>query len=272
MRFVRRSVKAFAVILCGVVCVGLQTLSAQTFSDQRVITEVSELLRWKLFWEGPQSVVHYEPRRIVDATVVLSGGKVAMFIGEIQVAAYLTFQDGQITNRTIGGLSMATVDESVKRYISANNGQPGFVLKPGAPEQPPDAPIRHIEADRGIESFKTHEIHFQLPSMEPPEYIVVRKSPIQLDSLIFATRAGVHEYRDQKCANVSVTIPLFSVTDPAVFVYVDFGKGCETGVLSFKWIGMHWTAAQFSPNRPPNDWTYTINQVHKYALSQFSLP
>ena len=265
--------KAFVVGVYAILGVGLQVASAQPLSDDRVIAEISRLLQWKLFWEGPQSIARYEQGKTIDATVVSSMGEIAVFIGGIQVTAYLAVDGDQITNRTIGGMSTATVEKAIARYVSAKEGQPGFALKPGAPEQPPGTPIRRATPNGQNEaSFESHQIHFRLPQKAAPEHIASRKNPAELDSLVSGARAKISGYHDPRCTKTTATVPLFSTTDPTVFVYVDFGPGCETGIFPFRWSSTHWTAGQFSPNRPPNDWAYTISQIRRYRLFQFSLP
>jgi len=57
-----------------------------------------KLLRWRAFWEGPQSLPHYRPGMVVDATIASYGREVAVFLAEIQTTVYLTVDNGEIVN------------------------------------------------------------------------------------------------------------------------------------------------------------------------------
>jgi hypothetical protein len=264
--------KTFVLGGCLLMCCGLRSVCAQPPSDGRISTEVANLLQWKVFWEGPQSVANYQPGANVEATVVSSGDETAVFIQELRTAIYLTTGVEGISKRVIGGMPMGTEAASVQKYLSDKSGVPGLVLKPGAPEQPPNAPIRKEAIGQSADKPETHTVRLRLPALSPPEYILSKKKPAALEGLIAAAREKISGYHAPGCSAASVTIPFYSEQDPTVYVYVDFGKGCETGIFPFQRDRGMWMAGQFSPNRAPNEWSYTIGQVHKYSLSQFSLP
>jgi hypothetical protein len=208
----------------------------------------------------------------VEATVVSSGDETAVFIPELRTAIYLTVGGEGIAKRVIGGMAMGTAAAAVQKYLSDKSGAPGFVLKPGAPEQPPGVPIRKEATVQGAAKPETHVVRLRLPALSPPDYILSKKRPATVEGLIVAARERISRYHDPSCSAASVTIPFYSEPDPTVYVYVDFGKGCETGIFPFQSDHGMWAAGQFSPNRAPNDWSYTIRQIRKYSLSQFSLP
>jgi hypothetical protein len=264
--------KTFALSLCLFFDFGLPAASAQLLSENRIVGEVSKVLQWKMFWDGPQFPVSYRPGMVVDATVVSSGDEVAVFIAKLRTDVYLTIERGAVIKRAIGWMSMGSASAAVEQYLAGKKGVPGFVLRPGAPEQPPGMPIRKDSDERGAAIRETWAVYLRLPPRTPPDYVVSRKSPPELEALVAAARERISGYHDPSCSSASVTIPFFSAEDPTVYVYVDFGKGCESGVFPFGWDRTRWAAGQFSPNRPPNDWSYTVGQIRKYSLSQFSVP
>src|SRR6185437_9377578 len=97
-------------------------------------------------------------------------------------------------------------------------------------------------------------LRLRLPAPTPPEYIISRKISPKLGELKAAAHDRISGYHDPGCGGATVTIPFFSVSDPVVFVYVDLGKDCGSGIFPFRWGRTGWISGQFSPNRPPNDW------------------
>lgn len=264
--------KTFILVGCLLLCCGGRRVSGQPLTASRITAEAVQLLQWKTFWEGPESIPNYHAGATVEGTAVSSGDETAVFIQELRTAVYLTTTVEGISRRVIGGMPMGTAAASVQKYLSDKGGVPGFVLKPGAPEQPPNAPIRREAIGPSADKPETHTVRLRLPALSAPEYILSKKKPTDLEGLIAAARERISGYHAPSCSAASVTIPLYSEQDPTVYVYVDFGKGCETGIFPFQRDRGIWMAGQFSPNRAPNDWSYTIGQIRKYSLSQFSLP
>jgi len=264
--------KTFVLRACLLMCWGTRSVSAQPLGDTRITIEVAQLLQWKMFWEARQSVANYHPGANVEATVVSSSDETAVFIAELRTTIYLKVEGDGITKRVIGGMPMGTAAAAVQRYLSDKRGVPGFVLKPGVPEQPQGVPVRKEDSGQGAAEPEMRVLRLQLPALSPPPYILSKKRPVNLEGLIAAARERISGYHDPSCGLASVTIPFYSEEDPTVYVYVDFGKGCEKGIFPFKWDGGMWAAGQFSPNRGHNDWSYTIGQIRKYSLFQFSLP
>lgn len=252
---------------------GLRLMSAQPLGETRIATEVSKLLQWKVFWEGSQTLAHYQPGMIVNAATVSSTDEIAVFIGEIRITMYLTIENGEISKRVIAGMGMRTTAAAIEKYIRDRKCTPGFVLKPGVSEHADGVPGCSAESSlHGQLISGPRVLRLRLPAATPPAYIIFRTISPKLGELKAAARDRISGYHDLGCGGVTVTIPFFSVSDPTVFVYVDLGKDCGSGIFPFRWGRTGWTSGQFSPNRPPNDWDYTINQVRKYSLLQFSLP
>jgi len=253
-------------------CCGARKLSGQPLSDRVIAAEAAQLLQWKTFWEGPQSILNYHAGATVEGTAVSSGDETAVFIPDIRTAIHLTTGTEGISKREIGGMPMGTAAASVQKYLSDKSGVPGFVPKPGAPEQPPNASIRKEPIGQSAEKPETHAVRLRLPPLSPPEYILSRKIPVDLEGLIAAAREEISGYHAPSCSAASITIPFYSEQDPTVYVYVDLGKGCGTGIFLFQRDGGIWTSGKFWPNSASNDWSYTIGQIRKYSLSRFSLP
>ena len=166
-----------------------------------------------------------------------------------------------------------TVAAAVARYISDTRGKPGFVLRPGAPEQPPGTPIRSRDASDKPNAVPTPLVmHLRLPSPTPPDSVATRSGSREFVALSALAREEIARFLGPTCMSATATVPFFAREDPAVYVYVDFGAECGDGIIPFMWDRSRWVAAQYSPNRSPNEWAYTIDQIRNHELAQFSLP
>ena len=255
-------------LLC---CVGVQPASAQLLTDDRISVEVSRLLRWKTFWGGPKAVPSLRPAMAVDATVVSSNDETVVFIEELRTAIFFSTEGGVIVKRVIAELNAGRTVTAVEAYLSGKRGVAGFVLRPEVPEQRPGLPIRKQSNERDETSTMTRTMQLNFEPMAPPDYILFGTRPPELGALEAITRERISGYRDPSCGGSSVIIPFFSSEDPSVYVYVDFGGRCGSGIFPFVRDHARWTAGQFSPIRPPNDWSYTVGQIKKHSVSRFSL-
>ena len=258
--------KAFVLFFCLVLSWGGRGLAAEPLADRKLRSEISRLLEWTVFWRGPQSLGHYHPGAIVNSTVVSSDGELAVFIEEIRAIVYLTVDKGEVVDRQIGGMLRPTIAESIEAYVSEKQGVPGFVLKRGAPKQPVGTPLWIPEPNKV--KFKRASVRLRLPTLVPPRCIRFRERPSDANAVLAVARSAIGDYLGLTCAQGTANIPFFSVADPIVYVYVDLGKVCGTGVLPIRMGRRGYKAGMFSADRRPNDWSYTINQIQTNTMLQ----
>jgi hypothetical protein len=85
-------------------------------------------------------------------------------------------------------------------------------------------------------------------------------------------RSRVEDFYSANCGQGEVLIPYFSPTDPAVYVYAGLGT-CDKGIIGFvRDEKGQWTSGQFSPARPPNQWSTTIQRIRENTAVAMPLP
>jgi hypothetical protein len=236
--------------------------------------QISRLLNWRWFWEGQTGPKPYTPGKVVEMAVVESPTEVAVFIAEIGVAGYLQVEDNKIIQEKIQSISDASNASATSQYLAQYGGSPGFRLKRGEAPVSPDVPVRREplteEPKRGI--LKERATSFTLPNLRPPDYIAYRRAPPDLSRFEIAVRARLENFYSSNCGRGEIRIPYFSPTDPVVYVYADLGT-CNKGIISFFFNTKgQWTSGQFSPARPPNQWSTTIERIRENTAMTMPLP
>jgi hypothetical protein len=262
-----------SILILGVLCARL--LSAQQgVSTDELSREMATLLRWRAFWEGTDSFRNYVPGRKVKAAVVQAPGEIAVFVSDVGVAMFLQTAGRKISRANIQAMGDETNTSAVSGYIANFGGMPGFVLKPGASVDTSKFPVRQdsMSEKQKRELLKQESLWFTLPELSPPGYIVSRRTPPDLPRLESAVRSRVGGFYNPSCGRGEVLIPYFSPTDPAIYVYADLGA-CGRGIFSFvREESGEWRSGQFSPDKPPNQWSKTIQQIQENPVRTIRLP
>lgn len=251
------------------------TLPAQEkLPTAQVIQEISRMLSWRWFWEGQIGLKTYTPGKAVEMAIIESPNEVAVFMSEIGVAAYFQLNDSKIVRKNIQSIPDASNVSATNRYISNYGVTPGFRLKQGTAPASPDVPVRseNLTKEQKREILKQHATTFTLPNLSPPDYIISRHAPPDLSRFAFAVRSRVDDFYSSSCGQGEILIPYFSPTDPRVYVYADLGT-CDKGVIRFAQDEKgQWTSGQFSPAKPPNQWSTTIERICENTATTIHLP
>jgi hypothetical protein len=253
---------------------GCSSPAQEKVPTARVVQEMSRLLSWRWFWDGEASPKPYTPGKGVQMAIVESPNEVAVFIAEIGVAAYFQLNDDKIVRESIQSIPDASNAAAVSRYISRYGVTPGFAFKEGKAPSSPDVPVRreNLTEEQKRKILKQYSVSFTLPTLGPPKYITSRRAPPDLASFESTVRARVDDFYSTSCGSGEILIPYFSPTDPVVYVYADLGT-CGQGIIGFVNDGKgQWTSGQFSPAKPPNQWSTTIKRIRDNTAAAIRLP
>lgn len=260
--------------LSGFLLLGCRLPAQEKIPTAQVVQEMSRLLSWRWFWEGQAGPKTYTPGKVVEMAIVESPNEVAAFISEIGVAAYFQFEDGKIVRENIQSIADASNVAATNRYIAQYGGAPGFRFKQGKAPASPDVPVRrdNLTQEQKREILKERSTSFTLPNLSSPDYIASRRPPPDLARFETAVRSRVEDFYSSNCGRGEIRIPYFSPSDPAVYVYADLGS-CDKRIISFvRDAKGQWTSGQFSPARPPNQWSTTIERIRENTVVTMSLP
>ena len=250
----------------------VQLARPQDLARERLFMELSRLIQWKAFWQGPRSLQHYQPGKQIEISIATDNEETVVFMKEIELAAYLTVAQGDVVRGKLGGMIEATNAAEARRYFIEKRGSPGFTIKPGISKRGLDMPV--WEPPSGGQGIlpEIHNVLFLLPKLEPPlDYAAPRSHPPQLESLKAAARVRVSMFYEPICGRGHIEFPFFSSKDPTVYVYADLGAGCGKGIFPFGLTRSGWIGGQFSSSKPPNDWSYTIRRVRANAIAHSAL-
>jgi hypothetical protein len=240
----------------------------------QVAQEVSRLLSWRWFWEGEAGPKPYMPGKVVQMAIVESRNEVAAFVAEIGIAAYFQLNDDKIVRRSIQSIPDASNDSATNRYITKYGVTPGFAFKQGQAPASPDVPVRrdNLTEEQKRQILKPRSTSFTLPSLSPPDYIASRRAPPDLARFESVVRSRAEDFYSANCGQGEVLIPYFSPADPAVYVYADLGT-CDKGIIGFvRDEKGQWISGQFSPAKPPNQWSTTIQRIRENTATTIPLP
>ncbi len=246
----------------------------ERMATAQVIQETSRLLNWRWFWEGQASPKTYTPGKVVEVTIVESPNEVAAFISEIGVAAYFLFDDDKTFRENIQSIPDVSNSSAVNRYIAKYGVTPGFAFKEERAPASPDVPVRrdNLTEEQKRQILKQRSTSFTLPDLVPPDYIASRRAPPDLARFESIVRSRVEDFYSANCGAGEILIPYFSPTDPTVYVYADLGT-CDKGIIGFvRDKTGQWTSGQFSPARPPNQWSTTIQRIRRNTAASMPLP
>ncbi len=253
---------------------GCRLPAQEKVSTAQVVQETSRLLSWRWFWEGQASSKTYTPRKIVEMAIVEAPNEVAVFVSEIGVSAYFRFADDRIFRETIQSIPDTSNASAVNRYIAKYGITPGFAFKPGKAPALPDVPVRgdNLTEEQKRQILKQRSTSFTLPNLSPPDYIGSRRAPPDLARFESAVSSRVEDFYSANCGRGQILIPYFSSADPTVYVYADLGT-CDKGIIAFvRDEKGQWTSGQFSPARPPNQWSTTIQRIRENTAVTIPLP
>lgn len=253
---------------------GCKLPAQEKIATAQVIQAMSHLLSWRWFWEGQASPKTYTPGKVVEMAIVESPNEVAAFISEIGVAAYFQFDDDKTFRENIQSIPDVSNSSAVNRYIAKYGVTPGFAFKQGKTAASPDVPVRrdNLTDEQKRQILKQRSTSFALPNLVPPDYIASHRAPPDLPHFESIVRSRVEDFYSVNCGQGRILIPYFSPTDPAVYVYADFGT-CDEGIIGFvRDEKGQWTPGQFSPAKPPNQWSTTIQRIRENTAVIMPLP
>lgn len=242
-------------------------------SQVELRAEIEYLLRWRGFWKGSDSFKDYHEGKTVEAAIVEAPGDLSVFIAEVGIAFHFQLEDGRIVKARLQQIGDDGNASAVKRFISDYAGKPGFVLTPGAVPSDPKLQVRQEQrGDKKGKPVLIETIFLELPELAPRLYNLTRPEPEALSYLEASVSSRVAGFYDASCGRGEIVIPMFSAKDPAVYVYGDLGK-CGKGIFPFiREASGGVMPGQFSPDKPPNQWSLTIRRIHENVVTRIPLP
>ncbi len=253
---------------------GCSSPAQEKLPTARLVQEISRLLSWRWFWDGEASPKPYTPGKDVQMAIVESPNEVAVFIAEIGVAAYFQLSDDKIIMESIQSIPDVSNAAAVNRYISRYGVSPGLAFKEGQTPSKPGVPVRrdNLTDEQRRKILKQRSVSLTLPTLGSPKYITSRQVPPDLATLERAARTRVNDFYSPSCGPGEALIPYFSPTDPVVLGFCDHGA-CGQGIIGFVKQGNgRWASGQFSPAKPPNQWSTTIRRVRENTAAAIRLP
>lgn len=257
----------------------------ELFPSEILLQKTEHFLRWQAFWEGVHSFGgRYRPLAQVKIMIVRSREQAAVFLSDLGLS--VTFSegtDGALLARYGEWRSGDTNESAARRYIRSTAGQPpnrDCVALSGSGQPKPNMqpgttlPRKRICAESTAgPPFAQEERVFILPELKPPSFDETSVLDGTLDRLRTAIKVNVGQYVGGRIPAARVIVPRFSLEDPYVFVFVDFGAGRQGAIVRFgperdgSWSGDKLITAGL-----PNDVGWTVGQVKANAMETIDVP
>ena len=242
-------------------------------SNDKIIQEVSRLLRWSWFWEA-LPLQNYVQGKRMEMAVVESPSEVATFLADIGISVRFDFNGQSIDRAHIQGLSNTTNSSWVDKYVNEYGRTSDFEVRPrnGGYEAGPVRSHDTLTMEQKRNILQIRSLSFTLPKLDPPDYILLRRKPAELPRLESAVPAGLNAWYNPSCGEGEISIPFFSADDPRVDVYADLGT-CGKGIFFFTHDeNGQWESSPFWPDKPPNDFSSIIQKIRTNVADTVRLP
>ena len=255
-------------------------------ADDAVLMEkTAHLIKWQAYWEGIDSFHgRYVSQARVKARIVRSRDQVALFIADLGISlTFSTGANGALLMRYGEWRAGDTNETAARRYINGT-GVPEAdadcipLLSPSPPKpdmQPGTAlPPRSVCAgSAAVPPFAQVELDFALPDLKPPSFDAVSASDGTLLRLRAAVKANIGQYVGRRIPRARVVVPRFSLQDPYVFVYVDFGAGRQGGIVRFgPEPDGSWSGDKLVTAGRPNEIAWTVRRIKAIAMETIEVP
>ena len=244
------------------------SLQGQTTDQESLTHALARALDWSSFWNPGDIPDKYAAGKHVTATVIDHGQTVTVFIEHLGIAiSFSRNREGAIRGGTLRPIQEPR-QSAVEKLIRSS--QPGsFVLRSDAPR----IEVRGAErlSRKILVQPKIFDIGIDLPALEMPPAVANHTIPSGVEEFIGFALRRAKTFQQAGCRPLILDIPFYAPDDPEVYVLVDLGTDCERGVIPFVSGNDGWSAGQFSPTTPSNEWRRTIDKIQRNKLGQVKL-
>ncbi len=214
--------------------------------------------------------------------IVRSRKQAALFVRDLDVS--LIFSEGANNALLVqyGEYHTGETNEAAaQRYMRNAAGQPSDCVSLSSLSQPKantqsgsTLPQKRVCAGSTAEPpFTQEERVLTLPELKPPSFDETSVLAGALQQLRLAIKEGIGQYVGGRIPMARVIVPRFSLEDPYVFVFVDFGVGRQGGIVRFRpEPDGSWSGDKLVTAGPPNDADWTVRQIKANAMETIDVP
>lgn len=259
--------------------------SKELFSSEVILKRIARFLAWQAYWEGVDSFGgRYRPLARVKIVIVRSREQAAVFLADPGLSIIFSEgANGALLARYGEWRSGDTNESAAQRYIRNAAGQPpgpdclavsGSGQPKGSMQPGRSLPQKRVCAESTVRApFAQEEQVLTLPELKAPRFDEISVLDGALQRLRAAVRANVGQYVGGRIPAARVIVPRFSLEDPYVFVFVDFGTGRQGGIVRFgPERDGSWSGDKLITAGPPNDVGWTVRQIIANAMEIVNVP
>lgn len=204
-----------------------------TERDRELLEKVGRLLRWQAYWEGPGALRQsYRAGQVVQMRIVRSVQDITVFIAAAGLkASFPLATDGTLLPPASSILAASETNETASsQYLHGLNvpGTSDCIPVRSKGPIPRDPAATSIPAARACvepwihSGVRQEDVPFTLPTLTPPEGVLRRSVPRDLDELRTLLVQSAQTLGLTRCDPAVATIPYMFEEDPLLYVLIQW--------------------------------------------------